>query len=85
MAKLADSEAVMWRQAEQIRRLRQDCLDLQQVLAALACRQGGSLVIDFAELARLPFGVLVRRDFNPDGHMTVRVVTGEPAEPGSAG
>lgn len=85
MAKLAGSEAVIWRQAEQIRRLRQDCLDWQKVVAVLAIRQAGVLVIDYAELARLPSGTVVQSEYQPDGYIVIRAVTGEPGQPGSAG
>jgi len=84
MAKLSDSEAVMWRQAEHIKRLRQDFLGLQRVLAALARRQGGILVLDYEELAKVPSGALVQCEYQADGHVVVRVaVTGGPEEPGS--
>ena len=85
MARLADSEAVIWRQAEQIERLRQDCLDLQQVLAVLARRQDGVLVIDYADLARLPSGTTLQSEYQADGHVVIRAVTGESGQPGSAG
>ena len=85
MAKMADSEAVIWRQAEHIGRLRRDYLDLQRMLAVLALRQDGVLVIDCADLAKVPYGTLIQSEHQADGCTVIRVETGEPGQPGSAG
>jgi hypothetical protein len=57
----------------------------QQMLAALASRHGGALVFDPAELAEVPvcFSLVASKD--PGGWFVVRLVSGEPGQPGSAG
>lgn len=90
MARLADSETALWRQAEQLRRLREQYLQQQRVIAALARRQAGVLVIDPAELAAVPSGAVVVSAERPDGFTVLRVETGERrgdgrAEPGREG
>lgn len=77
MARLADSEAVIWRQAEQIRRLRVQLREHQQWLAVLARRQAGVLIIDLAELAQLPSGTRIVTADRPDGSLVLRAETGE--------
>ena len=77
MAKLADSEAVVWRQAENIRQLRAGFLRLEKVLAVLARRQGGELLISPEEMARLPSGTVIRCSQRDDGDMEIQAVTGE--------
>jgi len=85
VAKLGDSEAVIWRQAENIRLLRGEYLAMQAVVAVLARRQAGVLLISPEELMRLPSGTVIHSSRRDDGTMVIRVVTGEPGQPGSAG
>ena len=91
MAEFADSERVLWQQAEMLRRSRVQILELQQVIAILARRPGGPLVITPEEMITLPSGTWITRSDRPDGAMVIRAETGgvteargEP-EPGSAG
>jgi len=55
------------------------------VLAVLALRQDGVLVIDCADLAKVPYGTLIQSEHQADGCTVIRVVTGESGQPGSAG
>jgi hypothetical protein len=82
MAKLAESEAVVWRQADMLRRLREEILGLQRVIAVVARREGGVLVIAPEEVARLPHGTVIVRAVRPDGAVVIRT---EPGTPGTEG
>jgi hypothetical protein len=99
MARMADSERVIWELRELARKLTEDLLDLkqenlrlgaeclvaQQMLAVLARRQAGTLIIFPDELASLPPGASVCRVDQPDGRVFLRAVSDESAEPGSPG
>jgi hypothetical protein len=85
MATFADSEAVIWRQVEQIRQLQHKYRDMQQIVSVLARRQAGVLIIEPRELAELPSGAVIASECAPDGRVIIRLVTGEPGQPGSAG
>lgn len=73
MAQMADSEAVLWRQAEKIRHQEQENLHLQQVLAILARRQGGVLIIKPEELLTLPSGTVLFSERRGDDSIVIRV------------
>lgn len=84
MAQLADSEAVLWRQAEKIRHQEQECLNLKKVIAVLARRQGGVLIIKPEDLMQLPSGAWIDSEFRGDGTIVIRVREpgGQAGEPG---
>jgi hypothetical protein len=85
MAQFADSEATLWQQAEQLRQLRGRLRDLEQVLAVLARRQAGVLIIEPEEMACLPSGTLIAIYARPDGAAVIRTEPGFPGEPGQPG
>lgn len=88
MAEFADSERTLWRQAEMLRRLRVQVLDQQRVIAILARRQAGVLVIEPEEMLAVPPGFVLVRGERPDGAMVLRVEDGsggQRPEPGSEG
>lgn len=85
MARLADSEQLIWEQAETLRRLRGEYRDVQVLMAALLARQGGVAVLTPAELAAVPPGMELLRVEHPDGEVTVRTVRDGPGQPGRPG
>jgi hypothetical protein len=85
MAKLADSERVIWSLREQNKRLLAEYLGTQQILAVLLRRAAGVTVIEPVELMEMPADAMIVGSKEPDGCIIVRLVTGEPGQPGRAG
>lgn len=69
---------------EDIRRARDEYMELERVVIALARRTDGVLVFSEAELTHLPPRSSVVQVTYPDGRVVIRVVSDEP-EPGSGG
>jgi hypothetical protein len=85
MAKLADSEATIWKLAGKVQQLREEYAGLQKVLVVLLRRDSSArTVVTAEELINLPPGVALHSAGLPDGGFSLWV-TDEPEQPGNAG
>lgn len=91
MARLSESERLIWQQAaaikdkdRQLDQLTAEYLELHRVLAALARRAGGKLELTEDELAAAGQFAAVGQVTLPDGRVVIVVVSDGP-EPGIAG
>lgn len=81
MAKLADSEATIYRLSAQLRKRQQQYSDLQAVLAILALRESdGRLVITPQEMMTLPSGTVIVRSDQDDGCVVISTLPGKSIE-----
>lgn len=86
MARVADSERTIWSLVGQYRGAVAESVAWQQVVAVLALRHAGVLVIEPRELIELPAGLTLVGSRRADGRIVICAVEpDEPAEPGRPG
>ena len=85
MAEMPDSERVIWPAVRQYRDVFAEAVAWQQVVAVMARRQAGVLVIEPHELVGLPPGLTLVSTTREDGRIVICAVEPDESEPGHPG